>query len=76
MTRSRFSRDESDPERWQQEPGWQEAHDAWEPTYPDGSVRHECWDSRSLRKAAPVKPASQPEHRIPVNPDDASGSAH
>ena len=30
--------------------------DAWEPTYPDGSVKHECWDSRSLPKAAPREP--------------------
>lgn len=35
-------------EDWADRRDAQPADDAWEPTYPDGSVRHECWNSDLL----------------------------
>ena len=51
-----------DPERraldWADERGREPAHDAWEPTYADGSVRHECWNPSgvSRKKSIPKEP--------------------
>lgn len=32
-----------DPSQWDDDRPDDEPDDAQEPTYPDGSVRHECW---------------------------------
>ena len=31
-----------------------EQDDAYEPTYPDGTVRHECWNAKQIARKQPL----------------------
>ena len=35
--------------------------DDWEPVYPDGTPKHECWNSTALRPQTPPRKPAPPE---------------